>query len=280
VAACCALTLTLLARGATAQAIPPVTRCDSAAAFVRGLSLPPTSSSEWNNWAALAGCGQLGASAAAATLDQASVRAEGDSARVREFFIFFRGMHSGTLLAAFERAAQDPSATERVRLLSLDAMVALVRPQFTFYTADLAHLQRDCPLDYQYSRTPSRPNDLSGDVLERVTRTVGVIAGDAQSPPTLRAFASCWQRSLARDVPINAALIRLTYVCENTFQVQNGNSLNVDLTYAVVGTDETGVIGAIPGNRNDFTTDAKGTVRLSYAGQVIQTVRNGGKACP
>lgn len=80
--------------------------------------------------------------------------------------------------------------------------------------------------------------------------------------------------------------IRLTYMCGNTFRVRNPNDQEAIVTWDVYQKNESGSLTLPPKpagalhSETFFTTVNKGTVRLFYDGQLIQTKANGNKpAC-
>lgn len=84
---------------------------------------------------------------------------------------------------------------------------------------------------------------------------------------------------------LDIAGIRLSYVCGNRFRVHNPNDVALPMRYEVYGQDESGLLSLAPRaagapfGETIFTTQARGTVRLFWGTQVIQTAANGGIAC-
>jgi hypothetical protein len=91
---------------------------------------------------------------------------------------------------------------------------------------------------------------------------------------------------LSLNPPLDIAGIRLTYICGNKFRVRNPNAAVVPVTWDVYNKNESGNLDLPPKTAGQpysetfFTTLNKGTVRLFYTGQLIQTKANGGAACP
>ena len=87
----------------------------------------------------------------------------------------------------------------------------------------------------------------------------------------------------AAVIPLSA--VTLTYMCGNRFRFRSRVFANLSLRYDVYGTAESGqlpVVTPAPGLTQTeifFTTRAKGTVRVFYRAQLLQTKANGGAIC-
>jgi len=80
--------------------------------------------------------------------------------------------------------------------------------------------------------------------------------------------------------------IDLVYVCGNKFMVTNANQMPIEVTYRVVGTDETGSLTLSPGSGGDpayseteLVTTARGAVQLYHEDQLITERQNEGLPC-
>jgi hypothetical protein len=91
--------------------------------------------------------------------------------------------------------------------------------------------------------------------------------------------------SVQPSLIFNTGMIKLTYMCGNRFRVRNSSEAAVTLTWDVYGTTDRGGLSVGPkttqGPYRDtfFTTGVKGTTRLFWRGQLIQTKANGNKSC-
>jgi hypothetical protein len=85
---------------------------------------------------------------------------------------------------------------------------------------------------------------------------------------------------LEREVPPVGSRILLTYICGNRFRVRNTNTAPVTVSTDVYGTTEKHAFIVQPAKDFFFPNGHKGTVRLFFNGQLVQTKANGGKPCP
>lgn len=81
--------------------------------------------------------------------------------------------------------------------------------------------------------------------------------------------------------------IRIEYVCGNGFRVLNYDNVFADVTWDVAETADSGGRAQLPPRFAgqpysvvNITTRLKGTMRLFSNGRLIQTMANGGSACP
>lgn len=86
-------------------------------------------------------------------------------------------------------------------------------------------------------------------------------------------------------VTIPSGMVTLTYMCGNRFRVRNTSPLDLLLRYDVYGTTETreftvlGASSARPVTEVFFPSRRRGTVRIFYRSQLLQTKANGGTVC-
>jgi hypothetical protein len=86
---------------------------------------------------------------------------------------------------------------------------------------------------------------------------------------------------------IDLSQVKLTYTCGTFFRIRNLSSSQLALTYSVYRTSETGTVTVpaaptgTPFNYSEtyFQTTNKGAVRLTYGGQLVAIMNNGGVAC-
>lgn len=86
---------------------------------------------------------------------------------------------------------------------------------------------------------------------------------------------------------IDLSQIKLTYTCGTFFRIRNLSSSQLTLSYSVYRTSESGTVSVAaaptgtPFNYSEtyFQTVNKGAVRLTYNGQLVALMNNGGVAC-
>lgn len=152
-----------------------------------------------------------------------------------------------------------------------------------------SNVQQNCMLG-QWSSPVGGIDDVP---LSFATRAALVnTAMDMYRSTTLSAssrwFANCVAfHGVIQRVPPDprGADILLTYMCGNRFRVRNRNLVAVRVEYDVYGTSERGSVtlrraSFLPSGVDAFfQTTARGTVRLFFNGQLIQTKANGGRVC-
>lgn len=129
---------------------------------------------------------------------------------------------------------------------------------------------------------------LAGSTLRILDHLAAVSAGHTSGGPVND--NAYWlltaSGEAARDF-IDVPGIRLTYICGNRFRLRNPNYASIQVTYDVYRTSESSSL-LLPGRTADqqpytesfFTTTNRGTVRVFFNGQLIQTKANGGTTCP
>lgn len=110
---------------------------------------------------------------------------------------------------------------------------------------------------------------------------LAIACGEAEhsTAPSVR------QEFTAVLTPVQADSIRLTYMCGTRFRVRNPTMSEASVTWDVYGTSTRGAL-VLPPRPPDaahsetfFETGTVGTVRLFYAGRLVQTKANGNKVC-
>lgn len=125
-------------------------------------------------------------------------------------------------------------------------------------------------------------NPLPDDHVRRIARVLDGIRYQNGESALLRNLARCARTGTLSEVPpqVDVSRIRLAYVCENRFRIQNHTPEFLVLSYTVAGTGESWDVTARSGGGwTDFTADSAGTVQLTYDGQVVATAANTSKSC-
>jgi hypothetical protein len=124
---------------------------------------------------------------------------------------------------------------------------------------------------------------LPSDAGRQAARVFDRLIYGAGTPTLLRNLARCSRGALGADIPpqVDLGQVQLTYVCGNTFRIQNPTSIRLVFSFLVEGPAPEGYDVPVGGNSHaDFDTDGPGTVRLLYDGTLVTTRANGGLACP
>src|SRR5579871_4164017 len=116
---------------------------------------------------------------------------------------------------------------------------------------------------------------LSGQISRAILLAMGVVVVAAAAGPSTHSAAAP-----------NLSQIKLTYTCGNFFRIRNSNSSQVTLAYSVYRTAESGniTLPAAPTPTYNYSetylqTVNKGALRLTYNGQLVAMLDNGGVAC-
>jgi hypothetical protein len=280
-----ALAFFVVTEAVEAQMNPTQATCSSLASAAPGMRLPaPTDTSVGGlAWDLLRGCGATGSAAVAAALQSAAIYTESDSARVVEFFTTFRGHRSADLFAALTAVVKNSSASGPVRSEAISALGALYRPHVYFHKSNYLMTNpapSSCARGYEMGDDSGDQSSLPVDILNQALTAMRLAEADGAASQSVRGAARCWRISLEQDVPPIGSKILLTYICGNRFRVRNTNTAPAKVSTDVYGTTEKHAMIVYPGYDYFFGNLKKGTVRLFFKGQLVQTKANGGTTCP
>jgi hypothetical protein len=193
--------------------------------------------------------------------------------------------------AALDLAA-DRGATDRARIMALLVVVAhLDRAQDVPGWTISDFLTREVPADefcsfgvpYSY---PAVDNGLPNDYEREAARVIDSILHRNGESRLVRSFARCARSAVDPDIPpqVDIRKIRLDYVCETTFRVQNHTGVDLVVSYVLTdaaGTviDEADIGAPAKGGWTSFTVEGLGTLVLSYDGKEIGRAEATGKKC-
>lgn len=259
---------------------PPPSRaeCDSAVAIVGALDLSASNAGYWHR---IDQCGAAGARPLAGAI--LALKEEQDWGRL-DFLSAALTLQDADIFAALLSVAGNPGASSPARTRAFNAAVLQFDPKgsvtSTFTTAETAE---DCGIPVPGADSPPhfRGTPLPIDAGDQLYLVARAVERDSAAPNPVRSAARCSMLFVASriPVPVNTALIRLSYICGNRFRVQNGNPEGVQLSYEVPETSERGSLGVLAESDHLLSTRRPGTVRLFHRGQLIQTTENGGTAC-
>ena len=263
------------ARSATAQS---ASQCDASIAFVADRALPDARTGNWTAWRALATCGASGVSAFATAVSSTRVLSETDVTRITTLFAVFDGRREQALFDVYLAAIGNGAASESYRIGAMRALAGTVEPEIEIQLPPLNSGKQYCGTMSRQGTTPGIPSELPSDATDRiVTAMAGVVMSDAK--PRVRLAAKCWQNLLERNAGVDIRKISVTYVCENRFQIRNGNTATVGLRYVVGEKLDQGEFSVNGKSSYALDVDGIGTVRI-YLGQSLISARtNDGKDC-
>lgn len=204
------------------------------------------------------------------------------------------------MLDAASRIAADRSATERARVMAVLILQGLhggslsidlfggAQGERTIARTELftaTYPASGCALGMPFSDGESAiPNTLPADAPSRTAAVLADIQRDPGGSSSLRGLAACVLRAIRSDESVGPAVdlrdLVVTYVCDNTFRINNPLPVQLRFTYTVVGTDEEDELWVPAQHEYDFDTEQAGPLQLSYNGRVIRTVENGKRVCP
>jgi hypothetical protein len=125
---------------------------------------------------------------------------------------------------------------------------------------------------------------LPADADRRAARVIDRIVRERE-PALVQNLARCARTSIAADVPlqVDVAKVKVDYVCGSEYRVQNHSGSTLLLNLAVTGNDGVTRTSAVSapgiGGWTRFVAPATGTLQMTYDGQPVATVANGGRRC-
>jgi hypothetical protein len=132
---------------------------------------------------------------------------------------------------------------------------------------------------------PVIDNPLPADAERQAARAIDAIRFGSGQSALVQNLARCARSSVGPDVPpqVDVSAIRVDYVCDNDFRVQNHTGTELTLRFATIAADgssgaEDEVVPAI-GGWTRVSAPVSGTLQVSYDGQLVATVVNDGRRC-
>jgi hypothetical protein len=128
-------------------------------------------------------------------------------------------------------------------------------------------------------------NSLAADARRQAARVIDGIVYASGQPALVQNLARCARSAVGAGIPpqVDAAKIRVDYVCGNTFRVQNHTGTDVMLaitTTAPGGTPETeDHVFPAKGGWTHFDAPTAGPIGVTYDGTPVATVVNTGRGC-
>ena len=124
---------------------------------------------------------------------------------------------------------------------------------------------------------------LPADADRQAARVIdGIVHGG--DPALVQNLARC-ARSVVASIPpqVDVSMLRVDYVCGNTFRVQNHTGAELTLTIVTTAADGTGVaedqVVPAKGGWTSFDTPFAGPIEVTYDGKPLLTVANAGRSC-
>jgi hypothetical protein len=185
--------------------------------------------------------------------------------------------------------AKRTSAPAYLRYHALTTLLQFVTPSGpTDFVEIQAYGRSDTTKNYVHGGSTPGGRPLSVADRLRIIRTFADLSLQT-SPPSVQHAARGALRASAKDLPqltpVPAGTITLTYMCGNRFRIRNRSSVEGDFTYDVYGTPERGTVWVRASRSTSvaseilFQTRNKGTVRVFWQNQLLQTKANGGSTC-
>jgi hypothetical protein len=123
------------------------------------------------------------------------------------------------------------------------------------------------------------PAPIPPDAVARLGKALYDLRGDSKIPHLLRTFVNCigpvMSDAIADAVPPSA--LRLSYLCENDYRVENGSTEGVQVSLYVAG--DSADLWVPPKGAKTVGMMKQGTTRLYYRGKLIQAAANKGQEC-
>jgi hypothetical protein len=128
-------------------------------------------------------------------------------------------------------------------------------------------------------------NPLSADAERQAARVLDGIRYANGQPALVQNLARCARSVVSSDIPpqVDAAQIRVDYVCGNTFRLQNHTGANLTLTVTTTAPDGTTETEDVPaparGGWTQYNAPTPGRIQVTYDGTPVASVANTGRGC-
>lgn len=274
--------------------IPVEQRCAEAISIAQ--SSPMSPEGEWA-FQYIGRCGSDGGAALAALLS--SNRFSADTLLLDRITWPARNFFDGQLFATSRDVALDASASVEARVLALRTLYFAVAPDRQVKYGHLARTDgayTQCRGDAQGVGSPVTAGaSLPADFGQEVADLVQQIIGDSTAPQEVQFAAKCIDLTdpesavlpgvIGSHEQLPSGSITLSYVCGNTFQVTNPFEVDLDLSYEVVGSTETGSVSLDakqwggPDTTANINTVSEGNVRLYWDDVLVSEATNDKVPC-
>lgn len=233
-------------------------------------------------WQTLPACGKAGGRELAEALKDA--RSETDPTYLERLYGAMATTRDPDVFAAALTIMQDAGASAQARSTAILIAVAqhnnaVALPlNLSLAEALQAGRCRLLPINHAVYRStnplPVNSRAQLGGALLDVSAAPG-------TPSLVKTFVDCTRSvmsgAIAEAVPTSA--IRLTYVCDNRYRVENQSTEPVEVSWAVSGKRTKAAIVVPPKGQNTFTAQRRGPTTLYYQRKAVQTESNSGRPC-
>lgn len=265
-----------------AQTIPGSYRPAPAECREAAKILVDKASDDWR-WQILPSCGRAGGRELAKALQDA--RTETDPAYLQRLYGAMANIRDPDVFRAAMAVMEDEGASAQARSTAILVAVAqhdnAVGLPLNLSLADALRSERCRMLPFTHAGYRST-TPLPADYREQLGRALLNLSAAPGTPDLVKTFVDCTRPvmlgAIADAVPTSA--IGLTYLCGNRYRVDNQSTESVQVSYKVSGTKDQGGFSVPAKGTFTFTTRKRGNTSLHYRGKLVQTVENGGKACP
>lgn len=221
----------------------------------------------------------------AAAIDAAPRRSPSDTAWFATLYEYAIRLRDPRIFDSALQVASDQRASANARTTALMIAVGEVQPGnfptgFSRFERLLARgVSPTCSWstisDSQYWADEGLPPDAARRAL-RVAKHMGVEQGQLQS---LGRCAQLLLSTLVVPSAQEAASVTVTSLCDRRFQVHNPSDSELELHWAVEGTDETGELALAARSVRMIGTGERGALVLSWEGNEIARSNNLERAC-
>jgi hypothetical protein len=263
-----------------AQSERPVPTTAACNAMIYAVSHTPLPAAGDSAWRFLNTCNDAGTAFAIAI---------GNSITITDSGLLAQFLQTASLLVdsmAFDRftdVARNSAATPKSRAMAFEAMLI-----YSNYAFELDHPiatvfpnGQNCTWTTGEGIPPTVYRRLASNYREQIANAARVVYKNPSQPASVVAAARCTMAVMnGRVLPdVTTSLLTLTYVCGNTFRLNNANPDAADVRYTVE-TTETAILHVPAGKSFTFFTTKLGSVHLAYRGTEFATVSNDKTTCP
>jgi hypothetical protein len=264
-----------------AQTIPGSYRPTPAQCREAAKILVDKASDDWR-WQILPSCGKAGGRDLAKALQTA--RSETDPAYLERLYGAMANIRDPEIFAVALAVMQDDGASAWARSTAILIAVAqhdnAVGLPLNLSLTDALRSGRCRLLPYTHAgyRTAT---PLPANYRDQLGKALLDVSADPTTPEPVKTFVNCARPLLAGDIANAVPLsdLRLIYVCDNRYRVENHSTEELQLSLTVAGSKEKADLVVPAKGALTTTNNERGTTSLYHRGKLVQSVANSGTTC-
>jgi hypothetical protein len=237
---------------------------------------------EWPTWDYLPACGRVGGRALATALR--SARSSSDLGYLERLYGAAASMRDPDLFESALDVLQDETGSNQARstaiLIALAQHDNAVGLPLNLSLTDALRSGRCRLLPYTHAgyRTAT---PVPANYRDRLGKALLDVSADPTTPEPVKTFVNCTRPLLAGEIANAVPLsdLRLIYVCDNRYRVENHSTEELQLSLTVAGSKEKADLVVPAKGALTTTNNERGTTSLYHRGKLVQSVANSGTTC-